>query len=69
MSWLEKVRQKSREEKIKLIWQLTAVVAVLLIILWILIGSYSNGSKKNNDLFNTVGNSFKNFKLENPIKN
>ncbi len=66
MSWLERVRQKTREEKIKLIWKLTILTGAILILLWILIGRYDNGAKKNTDLFKTIGDGIKNFKLTDP---
>ncbi|MDB4939741.1 MAG: hypothetical protein JWO40_166 [Candidatus Doudnabacteria bacterium] len=69
MAWLENVRKKSREEKIKLIWQITAIAAVVLIILWILVGRYNDSTKKNTDLFKTIGTGIKSFKLDNPNTN
>ncbi len=66
MNWLEEVRHKPRAEKIKLIWRITAVVAVILIALWILIGRYNTGAKKNTELFKTIGNGVNDFKLEDP---
>ena len=66
MRWLEEVRNKPRAEKIKLIWRITGLVAIVLIVVWVLIGRYGNGAKKNTALFKTIGNGFSDFKLESP---
>jgi hypothetical protein len=66
MSWLEEVRKRPKEEKIKLIWKITAVAAVILVILWILVGRYNNGAKKDTELFKAIGEGIKDFKLETP---
>jgi len=66
MNWIEKIRAKSRAEKIKLIWRITAAAALLLVLIWILIGRYGNGAKGYTSLFQTLGNGFKNFKLHPP---
>lgn len=64
MQWLEKLRAKPKEEKIRLLWMTTIIAAVLLVGIWILIGNYSNGAPKNLELFKTIENSIKNFKLD-----
>ena len=69
MSWLEEVRKRPRAAKIRLIWQITGVAAVILIALWILIGRYSNGASGNTSLFKAIGKGFSNFKLESPPTN
>ncbi len=64
MQWLEKLRAKPKEEKIRLLWMTTIIAAVLLVGIWILIGNYNNGAPKNLELFKTIENSIKNFKLD-----
>jgi len=64
MQWLEKLRAKPKQEKIRLLWITTIIAAVLLIGIWILIGNYNNGAPKNLELFKTIENSIKNFKLD-----
>ncbi|MHB8870854.1 MAG: hypothetical protein ACYC5G_00060 [Candidatus Doudnabacteria bacterium] len=64
MEWLEKLRAKPKEEKIRLLWITTVIAAVILIGAWIIIGNYNNGANKNLDLFKTIENGVKNFKLD-----
>ncbi|MEK7652040.1 MAG: hypothetical protein AAB351_02430 [Patescibacteria group bacterium] len=64
MGWLEKLRAKPKEEKIRLLWMTTVIAVVVLIGIWILIGNYKNGANKNLDLFKTIENGIKNFKLD-----
>ena len=64
MQWLEKLRAKPKEKKIRLLWMTTIIAAVLLVGIWILIGNYNNGAPKNLELFKTIENSVKNFKLD-----
>lgn len=59
MPWLENIRNKPRDEKIKLIWRITAVAAVILVALWISVGRYTTGADKNFDLFKTIGDGIK----------
>lgn len=61
MNWLDRIRGKSSEQKIRLIWQITIFVGIILVVLWIFLGRYDNGAKKNIDLFKTIGNGIKNF--------
>jgi len=69
MRWLEEVRKKPRAEKIKLIWRITGIAAIILVITWILIGRYGTSAKKDTSLFKSIGNGISNFKLENPPTN
>ncbi len=64
MQWLEKLRAKPKDEKIRLLWITTIIAAVLLVGIWILIGNYNNGAPKNLELFKTIRDSVKNFKLD-----
>ncbi len=66
MSWIENVRQKPRAEKIKLIWQITIATGLALIAIWVIIGRYDNGAKKNTELFKTIEQGTKDFKLTPP---
>ncbi len=64
MQWLEKLRAKPKEKKVQLLWLTTVVAAIVLIGAWILIGNYDSGSPKNLELFKTIQNSIKNFKMD-----
>ncbi len=60
MSWLNKVRNKSREEKIRLIWIIVIVSAVLLLLLWVLTSKIGRHLPKDTTLFQTIGSGIKN---------
>lgn len=62
MTWIEKVRQKSQEQKIRLIWITVIAAAVVLIILWIILARFSRNLPKDTTLFDTIGNGLKNLK-------
>ncbi len=64
MEWLEKLRAKPKEKKIRLLWITTIIAVVVLIGIWILIGNYNNGADKNLDLFKAIETGVKNFKLD-----
>jgi hypothetical protein len=62
MSWIEKVRQKPQEQKIRLIWTVVILAAIALIILWIVLGRYSRSLPRDTSIFQTIGKGFKDVK-------
>ena len=61
MSWIEKIQNKSNSEKVKIIGVMTIATFILLIILWIIIGSVRDSGNKDVRFFNALGQSFNNF--------
>ncbi len=59
MSWLERVRNKPAHEKIKIIWIACGVVAVLLLILWAIMGGLETDAQKDLRLFQSLNQGFK----------
>ncbi len=62
MSWLEKIQKKSNTEKMRLMWTVLIISAILLVILWILTSKISKNLPKDTTLFQTVGKGFKDIK-------
>lgn len=58
MAWLEKIQNKSKEEKVRLIWICVLVGAVLLILLWLLTWGYKKSAPIDTTLFETISTSF-----------
>lgn len=61
MSWIEKIQNKSNSEKVKIIGVITITTFILLIILWIIVGSVRGSGQKDVRFFNAFGSSFNNF--------
>ncbi len=59
MNWIEKIRQKPQEQKIRLIWITIIVAAVVLLALWIILSRYSRSLPKDTTLFDTLGKGVK----------
>ena len=59
MDWINKVRNKPQEEKIRLVWTVVIVAAVVLLGLWIILAHYSRTLSKDTTLFDTLGQGFK----------
>ena len=51
MNWLEKVRLEPKEKRLRILWTIVLIAAILLIIAWIIIGNYSQGAKGDTSLF------------------
>ncbi|MBI3232192.1 MAG: hypothetical protein HYZ51_03890 [Candidatus Doudnabacteria bacterium] len=62
MSLLEKIRNKPYEEKIRLIWAICAVTALILAIVWILTSRIKQDLPKDTSLFQTIGSGVKNLR-------
>ena len=58
MNWIEKIRQKPRAEKLRIIWTVVIVAALLLIVVWVLSARYYKGVPKDTSLFQTIGQGF-----------
>lgn len=58
MSWLEKIRTKPHEEKLKIIWIITGSCFLILILLWVILGNPERKADPNTTIFKTIGNSF-----------
>ena len=59
MSWIEKIQNKTRAEKLKIIWTVAIAVALLLIIVWFFFAPVSKYKVKDKTLFQTIGRGFK----------
>ena len=67
MGWIERVQNKPRAEKIKIIWICVIIAAVILIVLWVVTWGYRKRVPKDTTFFQTFSKSIqdvkKNFKL------
>jgi hypothetical protein len=59
MNWIEKVRQKPQEEKIRLIKTAVIAAAIILAALWVLTSRFSKNTPKDTTLFQTIGQGIK----------
>jgi len=59
MNWIEKIRSKPQEQKIRLIWITIIVAAVVLLVLWIILSRFSRSLPKDTTLFDTFGKGVK----------
>jgi len=59
MSWIERIRTKPQEEKIRIVWTVVIVAAIILLGLWIILAHYSRSLPKDTTLFDTLGRGFK----------
>jgi multidrug resistance efflux pump len=55
MSWIEKIRQKPQEQKIRLIWITVIIAAIILIALWIITARFNKHIKTDSTLWQTLG--------------
>lgn len=62
MSWIEKIQNKTQPEKMRIIWTVAAITAVLLILVWIISAPMSKNVSKDTTLFQTIGTGFKDLK-------
>lgn len=62
MNWIDKIRQKPQEQKVRLIWITVIVAAVVLLILWIILDRYSRSLPKDTTLFDTIGKGIQDLK-------
>jgi amino acid transporter len=59
MHWIENIRQKPQADRVRIIFMVCGAVAVIMIILWIVIGGLKTDDKKDLRLFKSIGDSFK----------
>ncbi len=62
MGIIEKIRSKPHEEKIKIMWGIIILTALLLIALWIISAKFNNRTNKDTTLFQTIGQGIKDIK-------
>ncbi len=62
MNLIEKIRNKSHGEKMRIIWITAAAVAILMIIVWVLSAGYYKHVKTDTSLFDTIGQGVKDIK-------
>ena len=54
MNWVERVRTKPQEQKIRLVWTGVVIAAVLMIVLWIVTARWNKNLPKDLTLFQTI---------------
>lgn len=62
MPLLEQIRSQPHHKKIRLIWIICGVSAVVLIIIWVATWSYKKSVPSDTTLFDTIGRGFKDYK-------
>jgi hypothetical protein len=63
MSWLEHIRQQPLEKKVRVIWIVLGIVAVLLLVAWVLLTKARQTTTKDSTvLFETLSRGFQNVK-------
>jgi hypothetical protein len=62
MKWLDKIRSKPEEERIKIIKIVLITTGTLLLILWISTTKITKGLPADLTVFQTLGRGFKDFK-------
>jgi predicted permease len=62
MSWLEKIRQKTHAEKIRLIWIICTACVILLALVWLVTSRIGKNMPKDTSLFKTITKSLKSLK-------
>lgn len=55
MGLIDNIRNKPQEQKIRLIWIILGVVAVVMIVLWIITARFSKAPGRDTTLFDTIG--------------
>ena len=62
MLWLERVRKKPHNEKVRLIWIICGWTAALLVVIWIVSSHYAKKLPADSTLFTVIGQSFHDMK-------
>lgn len=62
MSWVEKIRNKPQGEKMKIIWTIAVVIALVMIVIWVISARMAKKVPKDTTLFQTIGRGFKDLK-------
>jgi len=58
MNWLQKIQAKPQAEKMRIIWTVVIVAAVLLILVWIISSKFHKQTGTDTTLFQTIGRGF-----------
>ena len=62
MTWLENIQNKPRAAKIKIMWAVSIIFAILLIIAWVISAHFHKGSSADTSIFKTIGDGVHNAK-------
>lgn len=62
MNWIEKIRQKPQEQKIRLIWFTVIASGIILIVLWIILARFDRSLPKDTTLLDTIGKGIQDIK-------
>jgi len=62
MNWIEKVRSKPHEQKVRLIWLIVILSTIVLVILWIILARFNKSVPKDTSLFQTLDQGFQDVK-------
>jgi hypothetical protein len=62
MTWIDTIRQKPQAAKIRIMWSIAIVIAVLLIIVWVISAKYQKNVAKNTSFFQVLGRGIHNVK-------
>jgi uncharacterized membrane protein YqiK len=62
MSWLQTIQNKPQAVKIKIMWVVGIVAAILLIFVWIISYKFNKSTPPDTTLFNTIGQGVHNVK-------
>jgi hypothetical protein len=62
MNWLEKIRSLPQGAKLRLMWTIAALVAILLVAVWIMSYRYYKHAPADSTLFQTLGRGFHDLK-------
>lgn len=55
MSWIDTIRNKPEAEKMRIIWTVVIVVALLLVVVWIFAYHFRKKTSADTTLFQTIG--------------
>lgn len=64
MKWVEKIRNKPKEERIRIIWIFVIVGAALLIALWIATWGYKKSAPQDTTFFDTAAKSYEDLRKQ-----
>ena len=62
MNIIQKIQNKPRAEKLRVIWTVVIVVSIMLIAVWVVSARYYQNVPKDTSLFQTIGQGFHNVK-------
>jgi Na+/melibiose symporter-like transporter len=62
MNIIQKIQNQPQAVKMKIMWTVAAVVAILMIIVWIISAHFQKNVAKNTSLFQTIGQGIHNIR-------